>query len=234
MSEKIQLIDINKSYKGDHIETQALTDINLTFDKQDFTAIVGPSGSGKSTLLSLIGTLDKPTSGQILYNEIDILTLKRNELADFRFMKIGFVFQQFHLLPTLSAFENVMSPFYGRGPSKKYKERVLFLLDQLGLYDKYNSLPSQLSGGEQQRVAIARSLANQPEWLLADEPTGNLDSQNTINLYNVLNELRNKLEFGIIMVTHDLNLAHRADRFITIQDGQIIPNNEDKTGVVLC
>ena len=221
---------MNKSYKGDHIETQVLHNINLTFSQQEFTAIVGPSVSVKSTLLSLIGTLDKPTSGQIEYGNIDISTLKRNELADFRFKRIGLVFQHFNLLPTLTALENVMSPFFGRKTSFNYREKAQGILNQLGLADKHSSLPSQLSGGEQQRVAIARGLVNQPEWLLADEPTGNLDSSNADNFYSLLNELKEQFQFGIIVVTHDLNLAKRADRVIEIKDGMVLEKGNESRG----
>lgn len=220
--DSIKLINLNKTYFGDQTETQALRNINLIFDRQHLTAVVGSSGSGKSTLLSIIGTLEQQTSGQVKFGHTDTASLKGNQLADFRFEKIGFIFQQFHLLPALSAYENVISPFFGRKKASDCKAQALYLLEQLGLGDKINLLPSQLSGGQQQRVAIARAFINQPEWILADEPTGNLDSENADKFFDLLYQLKNEFGCGIIVVTHDINLARKADRLIEIKDGAVV------------
>lgn len=230
----IELQEINKSYSNGNVITPVLYDINLTFYKKDFTAIIGGSGSGKSTLLNLISTLDVPSSGTIAYNHEDISTFKKNKLADFRFENIGLVFQHFHLLPTLTAIENVMSPFFGRKTKVDYKQRAAKLLEQMGLQNKLSALPSHLSGGEQQRVAIARSLINQPEWLLADEPTGNLDSRNSENFYNILLDLKERLGCGIIVVTHDSKLAEKADRMIEIKDGCVQASSVPSYGAARC
>lgn len=154
----IKCIDVSKTYGGDGVTTNALKDIQITFKKGEFTAIVGPSGSGKSTLLSLIGSLDKSTTGKIIHNKDDLSKKNANQLADFRFNEIGFVFQQFHLLPTLTAIENVLTPLFSRKVPYNKHERAIEVLKQVGLNDKMNALPSQLSGGEQQRVAIARAI----------------------------------------------------------------------------
>jgi ABC-type lipoprotein export system ATPase subunit len=219
---------------GGNVETRALLDINLEFQQDEFTAIVGSSGSGKSTLLSLLGTLDKPTSGRIEISGVDVSRLKGNRLADFRFETIGFVFQHFHLLPTLTCIENVMSPFYGRRTIVNYREKAEALLSHLGLVDKANSLPSQLSGGEQQRVAIARALVNEPKWLLADEPTGNLDSRNAEVFYELLYQLKKELGCGIIVVTHDQQLAEKATRIIEIKDGRVLQERAHSASEALC
>lgn len=234
MSDTITMTDVYKSYKGSALETYALQKINLTLQRDQFTAIVGASGLGKSTLLSLMGTLDQPTSGSIEINGVDIAALKGDRLADFRFDRIGLVFQHFHLLPTLTALENVMSPFWGRKTDVKYKERAESLLSQLGLEDKAKSLPSQLSGGEQQRVAIARALVNEPDWLLADEPTGNLDSRNAEAFYELLQRLKTETGCGIVVVTHDLQLAETADVIVEIKDGRVVQERVTAAGETLC
>lgn len=230
----IQLNNINKSFKGNGVETQVLKGINLTLKRYEFTVIVGSSGSGKSTLLSLIGALDNPTSGQITIGDIDVSKLKGNKLADFRFDKIGLVFQHFHLLPTLTAIENVMAPFFGRRTDIPYNKKAKELLIKLGLEDKAHLLPSQLSGGEQQRIAIARALVNEPDWLLADEPTGNLDSHNSEIFYEMLHQLKLNLGCGIIVVTHDLKLAEEGDRIIEIKDGKIVEETNEIVGNIQC
>ncbi|SDX80205.1 ABC transporter ATP-binding protein [Paenibacillus sp. CF384] len=218
----IRLVDIEKVYSGDLIETPVLNQVQLSLKRNEFTAVVGASGSGKSTLLSLVSTLDQPTSGQVFFDDVNVAGLKGNRLADFRFERIGMVFQHFHLLPTLTALENVMSPFFGRRTKVDYKKKAAQLLAQLGLAAKQNSLPSQLSGGEQQRVAIARALVNEPEWLLADEPTGNLDSRNAQLFYDLLHQLKREFGCGIVVVTHDMQLAQKADRLIEIRDGRVV------------
>lgn len=213
---------LGKSFIGDGIETHALSDINLTLDAGDFISIIGPSGSGKSTLLSLIGTLDRPTSGTLSYGDKAIHQLKSKELSDFRFENVGFIFQQFHLIPTLTALENVMAPLFGRKVTYDKKERALSLLEKVGLADKAGSLPSQLSGGQQQRVAVARALVHEPKWLLADEPTGNLDTETGEIIFNLLRSLNEEKGCGVLFVTHDPALAERANRKIEMRDGLVI------------
>ncbi|WAA09287.1 ABC transporter ATP-binding protein [Fervidibacillus albus] len=222
MVTEIQLIGVNKEYKGDGTVTDALKDIHLTFHQKEFTAIVGPSGSGKSTLLNLIGTLDRPSSGKILYNQEEIMNKGVNKIADFRFSNIGFIFQQFHLLPTLTALENVLSPLFSRRVSFNKKERAQEVLERVGLANKMDALPFQLSGGEQQRVAIARAIVHKPSWLLADEPTGNLDTETGKRIYELLKELNEQDGSSVLFVTHDPNLAANANRIITIKDGTVI------------
>ncbi|KQU63574.1 ABC transporter ATP-binding protein [Rossellomorea marisflavi] len=217
---------LRKEFQGDGIKTRALDEVNATFKKGEFVSIVGTSGSGKSTLLSILGTLDSPTSGSILYNNEDIKTYNKNGLADFRFNHIGFIFQQFHLLPTLTSLENVMAPLFSRNVAYNKKERAEAVLERVGLKDKMNSLPSQLSGGQQQRVAIARAIVHEPHWLLADEPTGNLDTETGDIIFSLLTELNREKGCGVIFVTHDPALAAKADRMIEMKDGKILSDKE--------
>lgn len=225
MKDTFQCQALGKSFSGDGIETKALDDVNLTLDAGDFISIIGPSGSGKSTLLSLIGTLDRPTTGQLLYGGQPINQLKSKELSDFRFENVGFIFQQFHLIPTLTALENVMAPLFGRKVSYDKKERALALLEQVGLAEKASSLPSQLSGGQQQRVAVARALVHEPKWLLADEPTGNLDTETGEIIFQLLKRLNAEKGCGVLFVTHDPELADRANRKIEMKDGLVIADS---------
>lgn len=213
---------MNRTFSGEGVETNALSDVTLTFESGDFISIIGPSGSGKSTLLSLLGTLDVPSSGELYYNNQLLNKLKAKELADFRFEKVGFIFQQFHLIPTLTAVENVMAPLFGRKIDYNPKERALALLNRVGLSDKVDALPSQLSGGQQQRVAVARALIHEPEWLLADEPTGNLDSETGEVIFELLRELNVEKGCGVICVTHDPGIAERADAQVRMKDGAVI------------
>ncbi|TQR18668.1 ABC transporter ATP-binding protein [Psychrobacillus vulpis] len=222
MNKSIEFRDIDKVFKGDGIETYALKKINLLLNEGDFVSIIGPSGSGKSTLLSIIGTLDVPSSGEILYGDKTVHQMSNNEIADFRFENIGFIFQQFHLIPTMTALENVMSPLFGRKVTYNKKERAIQVLEQVGLKDKMNSLPSQLSGGQQQRVAIARALVHKPKWLLADEPTGNLDTDTGETVYELLTSLNKSKQCGVILVTHDSILADRANTKVEMRDGEIV------------
>ncbi|WP_290776789.1 ABC transporter ATP-binding protein [Exiguobacterium sp. UBA5002] len=222
MEGTFQCKQMAKSFAGDGVETQALQDIDVTLEAGDFISIIGPSGSGKSTLLSLIGTLDRPTSGELHYDGKPINKLNSKELSDFRFENIGFIFQQFHLIPTLTALENVMAPLFGRKVPYDKKERAEQLLAQVGLADKAGSLPSQLSGGQQQRVAVARALVHEPKWLLADEPTGNLDTDTGEIIFNLLRSLNEEKGCGVLFVTHDPALAERANRTIEMRDGVII------------
>jgi putative ABC transport system ATP-binding protein len=219
---------VEKSFEGDGTKTVALKNTNLSFERGEFTAIIGPSGSGKSTLLSLIGTLDKPTKGSITYDGEEILTKRKSQIADFRFQDIGFIFQQFHLLPTLTSLENVLTPLFSRKVPYNKLERAKEVLEQVGLQDKMNSLPSQLSGGQQQRVAIARAIVHKPSWLLADEPTGNLDTETGERIYDLLKELNEQEGCGVLFVTHDPALAAKANRIITMKDGLVL---SDKVGI---
>lgn len=219
--------NVTKEFKGDGISTYALEDINIKFEEGEFIAVVGASGSGKSTLLSLLGALDLPTKGEIIYGNNPINKLNQKKLA-VRFENIGFIFQQFHLLPTLTALENVMAPLFSRKVPYNKKERAEGLLKQVGLADKFNSLPSQLSGGQQQRVAIARALVHEPSWLLADEPTGNLDTDTGEIIFDRLTTLNKEKGCGVIFVTHDPELASRADRIVEMKNGRIINDTRNK------
>lgn len=232
MGYSIKVFDLCKHYHGDGVVTKAIDQVNLTLNKGEFTSIVGPSGCGKSTLLNMIGTLDTPTSGRIFFDEDDPFALNSNELADFRFQRVGFVFQNFHLLPTLTALENVMVPFYARRTAFDKPERANQLILKVGLEGKLNHLPSQLSGGEQQRVAIARSLVNEPDWILADEPTGNLDTKNSEMIFHLIRSFQKEKGCGVVWVTHDRRLASLSDRIIEMRDGMII--HDSAAGVVSC
>ncbi|QTM97914.1 ATP-binding cassette domain-containing protein [Sediminibacillus dalangtanensis] len=222
MTHTIKCIRLHKEFKGDGVNTIALNQVNLEFKEGEFVSIVGSSGSGKSTFLSLVGTLDKPSGGTVHYGKLDLKGFNSKELADFRFENIGFVFQQYHLLPTLTALENVMAPLLSRKVSYDKKERAKQLLEEVGLGDKMNSLPSQLSGGQQQRVAVARALIHEPHWLLADEPTGNLDTETGEMIFDLLLRLNKEKGCGVIFVTHESALAVRADRMIEMKDGSVI------------
>lgn len=192
----------------------------------DFISFIGSSGSGKSTLLSVLGTLDEPTSGEILHSNQPVQRFNSKQLADFRFENIGFIFQQFHLIPTLTSLENIMAPLFGRKVSYNKKQRALDLLEMVGLSNKANALPSQLSGGQQQRIAIARALVHEPKWLLADEPTGNLDSETGEIIFQLLHSLNKEKGCGVLFVTHDPKLADRANRKIEMRDGEIVSDTQ--------
>jgi len=213
MEGTFQCEQMGKSFSGDGVETQALQDIDVTLEAGDFISIIGPSGSGKSTLLSLIGTLDRPTSGELHYDGKPINKLNSKELSDFRFENIGFIFQQFHLIPTLTALENVMAPLFGRKVPYDKKERAEQLLAQVGLADKAGSLPSQLSGGQQQRVFLARALAQEAELLLLDEPFVGIDVASEQMIIELLRTLRAEGR-TIVVVHHDLHKAE--DYFDTL------------------
>lgn len=220
MVKQIICKDVERVFIGDGVETRAVDQVNMELTAGEFISIIGPSGSGKSTLLSLIGTLDEPTGGTILYDEQDVMRLSKKKIADFRFEEIGFIFQQFHLLPTLTAIENVLTPLFARKVDYDKQERAEEVLAQVGLSDKFESLPSQLSGGQQQRVAIARAIIHKPSWLLADEPTGNLDTETGDNIYSLLQTLNKEEGCGVVFVTHDPVLANKADRVIEMKDGK--------------
>lgn len=221
MGSVIKLESINKIY-GDKIKTQVLYDINLDIEEGSFVSIIGTSGSGKSTLLNIIGTLDNPTSGEIVINGKKASKMKKNELSLLRNESIGFVFQFHYLLPEFTAIENVLMPYKIKGKvTKKEVERAEELLDIVGLKSRKNYKISMLSGGQQQRVSIARSLMNNPKIVLADEPTGNLDSEGTENIYKLLREINEKFKTTFIIITHDRKIAEKADRIIEIKDGKI-------------
>jgi putative ABC transport system ATP-binding protein len=223
MKPVIELDDVSKSYKMDDVEVEALKNVNLKINKKEFVAIMGPSGSGKSTLLNMIGVLDRPTSGEIYLEGINISKLNDSELARLRGSKIGFVFQFFNLYPTLTALENVELPMMIVEKNKnERKKRALELLRAIGLEKRAEHLPSQLSGGERQRIAIARALANDPSLILADEPTGNLDSKAGEEIMILLDRLQEKEEKTIVMVTHEPSIAKYAERIINLKDGKIV------------
>jgi ABC-type lipoprotein export system ATPase subunit len=218
----VQVDGVSKVYKGEGVETHALLNVTVEFQQGEFVSVVGSSGSGKSTLLSVIGTLDQPTAGNILFESKDVTEFSQREMADFRFENIGFIFQQFHLIPTMTALENVMAPLFSRKVPYDKKQRAKELLESIGLGDKLHSLPSQLSGGQQQRVAIARALVHEPKWLLADEPTGNLDTETGELIFHIIKSLNKEKGCGVIFVTHDSELAEKADRIIEMKDGRIV------------
>lgn len=209
-----------KTYGSGETKVEALKNANISINEGEFVAVVGPSGSGKSTLLHLLGGVDKPTSGKVFVDNIDIYSLNEKQLAIFRRRKVGFVFQFYNLIPVLTAEENILLPILldNRKPDKAYIEE---LLDLLGLQDRRNHLPSELSGGQQQRVSIARALAYKPSIILADEPTGNLDSKNSREILDLLKISVKRYNQTLMVITHDIDIASQADRVITIEDGII-------------
>lgn len=218
----IETHDLHKTYKG-VVPVHAVDGVDLTIESGEFTAIVGPSGSGKTTLLNIIGGLDTPTEGTIRVNGTDISGLSNNELIDFRLNNIGFVFQAYNLIPVLTAKENVEFVMLLQNRSKEERnERVEELMMEVGLSDKLNVRPSKLSGGQQQRVAVARALASKPSFILADEPTANLDSKSTTNLLDIMSELNQKEHTTFVFSTHDQRVIDRALRVITLEDGKIV------------
>jgi len=222
MANIIQLEEINKIY-GEKIKTQVLFDLNLSFEENSFNSIIGASGSGKSTLLNLIGTLDKPTSGRVFIDGNRTDTLSKEELAILRNKTIGFIFQFHYLLPEFTARENVLIP-YRIGNFKVPKEVEEWadeLLDLVGLTKVKNNLATNMSGGQQQRTAIARALINRPKLILADEPTGNLDSDSTKTIYSTLRDINEKFKTTFVIITHDQRIAEQADRIVEIKDGRI-------------
>lgn len=208
---------------------QALRSLDLEIPEREFIAIMGPSGCGKTTLLQLLGALDRPTAGTLLFRGISIPDL--SDPSDYRSREIGFIFQSFHLLPTFTALENVQIPMLEtRMPSSKRRDRARELLKAVGLEGRLNHFPNKLSGGERQRVAIARSLANSPSVLLADEPTGNLDSDNTAMILDLLTQIQQERHMTLVLVTHDDRIAHRASRIIHMIDGQTVSDRQTGNG----
>jgi len=213
---------IFKKYKSVNKELTVLDDINFTVQKGEIVSIVGPSGSGKTTLLGLCAGLDNPTSGLINLAGITISDISENEKAEVRNRKVGFIFQNFQLLPTLTALENVMIPLELQGRAKGAKAKAEQLLDRVGLGGRSHHYPSQLSGGEQQRVSLARAFSNDPEILFADEPTGNLDEETGAVVEGLLFDLNKEKQTTLIIVTHDLELANKTDRIIKLKGGKIV------------
>ena len=221
MENIITLRKIVKNYRiGTHI-VRALRSVDINIDRNEYVAIMGPSGSGKSTLMNLIGCLDTPTSGQYVLNDKDVSKLDDNQLADIRNNEIGFVFQTFNLLPRYTALENVTLPLIYAGLSKTDRvERAKEVLDNVGLTDRITHKPNELSGGERQRVAVARALVNHPSIILADEPTGNLDSKTSLDIMDLFSDIH-ELGNTIIVVTHEADIAKRAKRVIRLMDGEV-------------
>jgi len=222
----IKLKDVGKVYQMDEVKVQALKNVDLEINKNEFVAIMGPSGSGKSTLLHMIGCLDRPSYGKVFLNGVDISKLNDSELARLRGREIGFVFQTFNLYPTLTALENVELPMMIIEKNKKErKQRALELLKIVGMEGRAEHLPSQLSGGERQRIAIARALANDPQIILADEPTGNLDSISGTEIMKTLVKL-NESGKTVVVITHDQTIASHAKKIVKIKDGEIIRSDK--------
>ncbi len=226
----VRTIDLRKELHMGEVIVHALRGVTMEVSRGEFMGIIGPSGSGKSTLLGLIGGLDTPTQGQIFIDGQDITNLDERALTHVRNEKIGFVFQFFNLIPTLSAVENVALPIqFARHRKHSPIKRAKELLDMLGLGDRMDHRPTQLSGGQQQRVAIARALANQPPLLLCDEPTGNLDSESSEIVLSALRDVQQKLGTTVIIVTHDMNVASQMDRLVSIVDGRIAQDVDSRS-----
>jgi putative ABC transport system ATP-binding protein len=223
----IELKNVEKTYNDSEVQVHAVRGVDLVFEEGEFAAIVGPSGSGKTTLLNMLGGLDKPTSGEIMIADTQISQLHGSKLIDFRLHNIGFVFQSYNLIPVLTAKENVEFIMQMQGVSTKDRfKRTKELLEEVGLGDRLDSRPSQLSGGQQQRVAVARALASKPKFVLADEPTANLDSKSTENLLDIMEKLNKEENITFIFSTHDARVMKKARRVITIEDGKVISDEK--------
>lgn len=230
--EVTKIENVTRIFRVGDVETQALHGVNLSIENGEFTALVGPSGSGKTTLLQLIGCLDQPTSGNVYINGKDVSKLNRNQRADMRRGTIGFIFQFFALIPTLTAYENIEMPLLLVGESaSKRKERVTELLEAVELTDRAHHRPDQLSGGQQQRVAIARALATRPSLILADEPTANLDTPNGKQVMETMTRLNRETGVTFVFATHDPRVIQYARRVITLRDGVIIENHSGEAQV---
>lgn len=222
----IDVKNVTKIYNDSEVKVNAVNGISLSFEEGEFAAIVGPSGSGKTTLLNMLGGLDKPTSGEIIIDHTDIRSLKSSKLIDFRLKNIGFVFQAYNLIPVLTAKENVEFIMHLQGkPKDKREKRVRELLESVGLGERMDSRPAKLSGGQQQRVAVARALASKPKFILADEPTANLDSKSTENLLDIMEKLNKEENITFIFSTHDARVVKKARRVITIEDGKVVSDD---------
>jgi putative ABC transport system ATP-binding protein len=231
--EVVKIENVTRNFKVGNVETQALRGVSLSIENGEFTALVGPSGSGKTTLLQLIGCLDQPTSGHVFINGKDVSQLNRNQRADMRRGTIGFIFQFFALIPTLTAYENIEMPLLlnSHGPSER-RARVMELLEAVELTDRAHHRPDQLSGGQQQRVAIARALAPKPTLILADEPTANLDTPNGKLVMETMVRLNQETGVTFVFATHDPRVIQYARRVITLQDGIIAENHETELAAV--
>jgi len=219
----IDIRNLEKIYDESEIEVHAIRGIDLSFEEGEFAAVVGPSGSGKTTLLNMIGGLDRPSSGEIHINGTDIGNLKSSQRIDFRLHNIGFVFQAYNLIPVLTAKENIEFIMHLQGrPKAEREKRTRELLEAVGLIDRMNSRPSKLSGGQQQRVAVARALASKPKFILADEPTANLDSVSAGNLLDIMEKLNKEENITFIFSTHDPRVVKKARRVVTLEDGKVI------------
>jgi lipoprotein-releasing system ATP-binding protein len=226
MSELLACTNLNKEFNEGSHKLQVLKDVSFTIAKGEQVAIVGSSGSGKSTLLHLLGALDKPSSGNVYFEQQDIFQFSANQQAQFRNQSLGFVYQFHHLLPEFTALENVAMPLLiAKQPVKQAEKTALAMLEKVGLQHRASHKPAELSGGERQRVAIARALVNQPKLVLADEPTGNLDHKTGESIYQLLRELREQLQTSFVVVTHDVELANKLDRSLNLIDGvlQVTP-----------
>lgn len=223
--EVVKIENITRTYQVGKVETQALRGVSLTIANGEFTALVGPSGSGKTTLLQMIGCLDQPSTGKVFVDGTDVTTLNRNQRADMRKGHIGFIFQFFALIPTLSAYENIEMPLLLNGHTPKERhDRVMELLKAVDLEDRANNRPDQLSGGQQQRVAIARALAPKPALILADEPTANLDTTNGQQVMEIMTRLNQETGVTFVFATHDPRVIKYAKRIVTLRDGLIDEN----------
>ena len=218
-----ELEHVRKVYGSGEAEVVALSDLSMRVDQGEYLAVMGTSGSGKSTAMNIIGCLDRPSSGSYRLNGTAVEQLNDDQLADLRNRELGFVFQQFHLLPELTALENVMLPMvYAGVPATERRERALAALERVGLSTRVNNRPNQLSGGQQQRVAVARAIINQPNLLLADEPTGALDSRTTDEVLDLFDELHRQQGMTILLVTHEHHVAERAERVVHFHDGRLV------------
>ena len=229
MGNILQLANVSKIY-GTKIKTQVLNEFNLEIEEGSFNSIIGQSGSGKSTLLNIIGTLDVPTQGEVIINGISTQKLTKKQLATLRNQTLGFIFQFHYLLPEFTVLENILMPYrmQNKKVTPEVMERALHLIDVVGLSKVKNNLATNLSGGQQQRAAIARALMNQPKIILADEPTGNLDSDTTDQIYDLMRSINQSMNTTFLIITHDQSVAERTDRIIEIKDGKIILDVQKK------
>lgn len=225
----LKCTSLTKEYISGENTVKAVDDISVSFDKGEFCAVTGPSGSGKSTLLHLLSSLEAPTAGDIIYNDVKLSTYNDNQLSILRRRRFGFVFQAYNLVQELTGYENILLPVMldGKKPDEEYLNKII---DMLGIRDRLEHLPSALSGGQQQRIAIARALANKPSVLFADEPTGNLDGKSGREVLSLLKYTGKELGVTLILVTHDLHVAEQAERVITIEDGRIVSDTKNSEG----
>lgn len=225
----LECTSLTKEYISGENTVKAVDDISVSFDKGEFCAVTGPSGSGKSTLLHLLSSLEAPTAGDVIYNDVKLSTYNDNQLSILRRRRFGFVFQAYNLVQELTGYENILLPVMldGKKPDEEYLNKII---DMLGIRDRLEHLPSALSGGQQQRIAIARALANKPSVLFADEPTGNLDGKSGREVLSLLKYAGKELGVTLILVTHDLHVAEQAERVITIEDGRIVSDTKNSEG----